>query len=142
MFELTKKVFLVIIFLKEKHVQTITVSSTTIVRWNLTLNASDITFFHAIVIAFWENGINSCSDYMYVNFICLVDTNFLCFKKCITDICFQKYCLLHISGLDNCRTYCQAKWCVFAFIPTILIKSKYSQRNDWKTYPVRWRLWK
>lgn len=45
-------VFLVIIFQEEKHVQTITVSFFTIVRCNLTLNASDITFLHAIVIAF------------------------------------------------------------------------------------------
>lgn len=69
MFELANKVFLAIILLEEKHVQTITVSSITIVGCNLTLNASDITFFHAIVKALRKKpSINSCSDYMYVSF--------------------------------------------------------------------------
>lgn len=76
-----------------------------------------------------------------LTFICLVCSNFLCSKKCITDICFQKCCLLPIYNSYYCRTYCKTKCCVPAFTPHLLIKPKYIRMNDLKTYPVRMRWW-
>lgn len=71
-----------------------------------------------------------------LTFICLGYSNFLCLKKVFSEV------LLITSDLDKCRTYFKAKWSVLAFIPNILIKSKYIQRNDLKTYPVPWRIWR
>lgn len=76
-----------------------------------------------------------------LTFICLVYSNFLCLKKVHYWYLFSEV-LLITSDLDKCRTYFKAKWSVFAFIPNILIKSKYIQRNDLKTYPVPWRIWR
>lgn len=76
-------------------------------------------------------------------FICIVDSNFLYSKKWYYWHLFQKYCLLHISDLDYCRTYCKAKCCVLAFTQHLLIKPHCIQKNSflWNKCPVRLRLW-